>query len=78
MVMRKLTSQEIEMFANRTGVKKIAAENFLMSMGEDLTDAIGNLGLDAKSYGWNQETINAIVEGMWLAAGLEDGDMVVI
>ncbi len=49
-----------------------------MSMGNDITIAMGNLGNDAKQYGWNQDTINAILEGMWLAAGLEEGDMVVV
>lgn len=68
--MRKLTKKEIERFANMPGVKKIAVENFLMSMGEDLNNALGNLGLDAKSYRWNKETVNAILEGMWLAAGV--------
>jgi hypothetical protein len=47
-------------------------------MGKDITIAMGNLGIDAKQYRWNRETINAIVEGMWLAAGLEEGDMVVV
>ena len=77
-MMRELTGKEIEEFANRPGAKKIAVENFLMSMGTDLTIAMGNLGVDAKQYGWNQDTINAILEGMWLAAGLEEGDMVVV
>ena len=77
-MMRELTGKEIEEFANRHGAKKIAVENFLMSMGTDLTIAMGNLGVDAKQYGWNQEIINAILEGMWLAAGLEEGDMVVV
>ena len=76
--MRKLIGKEIEELANRPGVKKIAVENFLMSMGEDITIAMGNLGIDAEQYKWNQETINAIVEGIWLASGLEDGDMVVV
>ncbi len=77
-MMRELTEKEIEEFASRPGVKKVAIENFLMSMGTDLTIAMGNLGIDAKQYGWNQDTIDAIVEGMWLAAGLEEGDMVVV
>jgi len=64
--------EEIEEFTNRPNVKKVAAENFLMSMGEDLTVAMGNLGLDAKSYGWNKQTIQAILDGIWVAAGLEE------
>jgi hypothetical protein len=77
-MMRELTGKEIEECASRPGAKKIAVENFLMSMGTDLTIAMGNLGIDAKQYGWSQDTIDAIVEGMWLAAGLEEGDMVVV
>jgi len=64
--------EEIEEFANRPNVKKVAVENFLMSMGEDLTVATGNLGLDAKSYGWNKQTVQAILDGIWVAAGLEE------
>lgn len=77
-MIRNLTSKEIEEFANRHGVKKIAVENFLSSMGTNLTDIIGNVALDAKLYNWNQETINAIMEGVWMAAGLEEGDMIVV
>lgn len=76
-MMRKLTSEEIEEFANRPNVKKVAVENFLMKMGTDITliTAMGNLGFDTKSYEWNQETIYAIADGILLAAGLEEGDM---
>jgi hypothetical protein len=50
-MMRELTKKEIEEFANRSGSKKVAVENFLMSMGTDLNIAMGNLGIDAKQYG---------------------------
>ncbi len=76
--MRELTGKEIEEFASRPGAKKDAVGNFLINMGTDLTIAMGNLGVDAKENGWNQNTIDAILEGMWLATGLEEGDMVVV
>ena len=71
--MKKLTNKEIEEFANRPGAKKIAAENFLMSIGEedDLNNTIRNLLLDAKSYSWNKETIETIIDGILEAAELD-------
>lgn len=48
-MMRELTGKEIEEFANRPGAKKIAVENFLMSMGNDITIAMGNVGVDANN-----------------------------
>ena len=79
-MMRELTYKEIEELANRPGAKKIAVENFLGSMGTDLTitEIIGNVAIDAKLYNWSQETISAIMEGVWMAAGLEEGDMVIV
>ena len=76
--MRKLTGKEIEEFANKPGVKKMVVENFLSSIGTDITEIMGNVANDARLYNWNQETINAIMEGVWMAAGLEEGDMVVV
>ena len=67
--MRKLKMEEIEEFANRPDVKKVAVENLLMSMGTDLHDILGNLCLDAKSYKWNKQTIEAILDGIFVAAG---------
>lgn len=65
--MRKLLDEEIEKLASRTGVKRIAAENFLSSMGLDYFDACGNLALDAKLYKWNAQTKKAISDGIELA-----------
>ena len=66
--------EEVEEFATRPEVKKIAVENFLMSMGTDFNNIIGNLTIDAKSYKWNKQTIQAILDGIFLAAGLNKGD----
>lgn len=68
-MMRKLTAKEIEDLANIPKVKKVAVENFLMSMGEDFDTAIGNLDIDAKSYKWNIDTVQAILTGIWTASG---------
>lgn len=65
--MRKLTIKEIEKFASRKGVRRIATENFLMSMGTIYKHAIGNLLLDTASYGWNSATYKAIKDGIKLA-----------
>lgn len=67
--MRKLTLKEIEGFALREGVRRIAVENFLMSMGSDELSALGNLGLDTQLYNWNAETVRAIKDGIRLASG---------
>lgn len=69
--MRKLTNDEIQELSNTKNVIKIAVENFLTSMGTDVVEAMGNLSIDARQYRWNKETINAILEGMGLASGLE-------
>ena len=66
--MRELTKEEIEKLASGKGVRRIAVENFLMSMtpfGEQA--AIGNLYLDAQLYRWNTPTIEAIRIGIRLA-----------
>lgn len=69
--MRKLTNEEIQKFATKTGAKKIAVENFLMSMGENENDARSNLKLDTNLYKWNAATRNAILAGINLACRKE-------
>lgn len=65
--MRKLSLEEIERFASRSGVKRIAVENFLMSMGSDSYNATNNMYLDAGLYQWNGKTVKAIQDGIQLA-----------
>jgi hypothetical protein len=67
--MRKLELEEIERFASRQGVRRIAVENFLMSMGTDEGIAMMNLGYDRAVYRWNCETVGAIRDGIRLASG---------
>ena len=54
--MRQLEIDEINKLASRKGVKKIAVENFLMSLSlNPLADSI-NLGMDADLYNCNYKT----------------------
>lgn len=66
----RLTAEEIQKFASRPGVKALAVENFLGTLEvNDLRDvafAIMNLGFDRNFYGWNQETYDAINDGITL------------
>ena len=64
--MRQLTIPEINKLASRKNVKKIAVENFLMSMGDNEFEAILNLGYDRDLYHWNNETVQAINDGIIL------------
>ena len=66
--MRKLTVSEIERLARRKRVKRIAIENFLMSMGTITGEALFNLSMDAELYRWNKPTIRACQDGIRLAS----------
>ena len=65
--MRELRLEEIEKPANRKGVRKIAVENFLGTMGTDDRAAKGNLWADAQSYKWNAKTVSTILRGIEIA-----------
>ena len=65
--MRQLTIPEINKLASRKNVKKIAVENFLMTMGNNPLTASINMGYDANIYKWNSQTIKAIKDGIVLA-----------
>lgn len=66
--MRSLTAEEIKRLASRKGVKRIAVENFLSTMGDNAAIALYNLALDARLYKWNIQTIKAIEDGIKLAS----------
>lgn len=70
MRLRELTSEEIKKFALREKVRRIAVENFLMTVTNCGTyeNAIANLLDDRELYKWNQATFNAIRDGIMLAA----------
>ena len=67
--MRELTMEEIKKLAARPGVKKIAVENFLMTIHHNpsIQAALENLALDAKLYRWNRATVKAILTGIKLS-----------
>ncbi len=65
--MKELGTKEIEQFSLRKGVRKIAVENFLMSMGNDAEIAEKNLDYDAGLYNWNGVTVKAIRDGIKFA-----------
>lgn len=66
----KISAEKIEELASRPGVRRIAVENFLSTLG-DMTyeEARANLDLDRRSYGWNDETYGAIWTGLLEARG---------
>jgi hypothetical protein len=68
-----LTSAEVEKFASRKGVKRVAVENFLHSVTGNSTDSIAtsNLWLDAGLYKWNDATQKAILDGINYSANKE-------
>lgn len=67
--MKQLTLQEIKTFATRRHVRRVAVENFLLSLHNNGTAraAYQNLMRDAKMYRWNQNTVKAIKDGIDLA-----------
>ena len=61
----KITIEQIEKLAARSGVRRIAVENFLISLGDmSYSDAVANLNDDTASYKWNAPTRNAILDGI--------------
>ena len=67
--MRELTAAEIEQLAGQSAVKRVAVENFLISVCNNGTaeNAMLNLWNDSRVYNWNNETITAIRQGIQLA-----------
>jgi hypothetical protein len=68
---RPLTSAEIERFASRQDVRRIAVENFLGSLPPDVPKygTLLNLRMDARLYRWSPATVSAIMAGIDLAYG---------
>ncbi len=59
-----LSTKQIEKLASKTGVKKIAVENFLSSLSGNKGNDYANMQMDARLYKWNTATINAIRKGI--------------
>ena len=68
--MKPLNATEIEKFASKTGVRRIAVENFLGTLDTIIgySGNASNMYRDAKMYKWNSATQNAILAGIRLAA----------
>ena len=66
--MRRLLKEEIGPFASRVNVDQEAVWNFLGTAHHCGTyvNALCNLIMDSELYRWNDETINAIMEGLKL------------
>jgi hypothetical protein len=60
-----VTLNRIQELANQEGVRKVAIENFLGTLG-DMTEneAMANLVQDAKVFRWNTLTIRVIQQGI--------------
>ena len=71
-----LSRGEIQMLANRAGVRKIAVINFLSSFNSSLSyyDNYQNLLMDARLYGWSVATQQSIRRGLEIAYGLKSHD----
>lgn len=62
----ELDDTAIDRLASKPGTKRVAVENFLISLDPALTrqQHLANLALDARMYTWNRTTVNAIREGI--------------
>jgi len=69
MKLYKLAPEEIKQLASRKGVRRIAVEDFLLTVtnNEDYVTAYANLALDRRLYNWNSATVKAIAIGIELA-----------
>ncbi len=64
----KLAFDKIETLASMSGVKRVAVENFLMSMdGLTRDEARANLEQDTVVFRWNTATGRAIQQGIEMA-----------
>jgi len=66
-MLKRLTFEEIKQFADREKVRKIAVENFLMTLPDSERVALANLEYDRRLYKWNVETVRAIRDGIKFA-----------
>lgn len=68
---RRLTLPEIEALAARPGARRIAVENVLISIPLNIPHEyqLVNIGIDARSYSWNSQTVRAIEDGLNMMYG---------
>lgn len=77
-MMEKITVEEVERLSERPNVEKIVVENFLMNMsiGGGTPANIEHLVDDAKLNKWNNETVEAILDGILKSGGLKIEDLI--
>lgn len=68
--MNRLTAEKVQELANKKGVRRVAVENFLGTLGkEGELYATLNMRQDARDYKWNAATQAAISQGIKLYYG---------
>ncbi len=63
----RLELDQIKKYSCRTGVRKVAVENFLSTIDSESDTRIGcmmNCHMDEALYGWNRATVMAIEAGI--------------
>jgi hypothetical protein len=69
--------ENVKKFSERPNVNKVVVENFLMRIGVgSVPSTIENLVDDAKKHNWNNETIEAILDGILASNELEINDII--
>lgn len=70
-------AENMKQFSERPNVSKTVVENFLKSIcAGDIPATIERLVTDAKKHRWNNETIEAILDGILTFNGLKIGDII--
>jgi hypothetical protein len=71
------TVENLKQFSDRPNVDQAVVEKFLMSISVgNIPATIERLVYDAKAYKWNNETIEAILDGILISNELEIGDII--
>lgn len=74
MIKPGITEEQIIELSSRPGVKRVAVENFLMSLNDSTyQEMVGNCEMDAASYKWNTATVGAIREGILMHHSARNG-----
>lgn len=69
--------ENIKQFSERPNVNKMEVEKFLTGISTGNVPAnVERLVTDAKTYKWNNETVEAILDGILAYSGLEIGDII--
>lgn len=70
------SNENVKQFSERPNVNKVVVESFLINISSgNIPSKIENLVSDAKSNHWNNETIEAVMDGILAYNGLEMSDI---